>query len=354
MEETKRGTLEQDAQPVPVDFPLCDDTSTEDYDVDGADAEYSSDDDSDQEGHLIDDFNEMLEKLRFLYDLYKEKEEENKELARRVDESVHVIQDMKTEMQSLIQKHDNAVNELMIEKRSHGATLKQLENLKNKQEEKPFSGTLRCRCEVVISNGEIESINIERDAEERWQELQHERDELFNRVVRLTQANTLMIDQLADFQATVDLTKKNCDREILDIQQAARQQETSLFKELSSMKNVVSQFLGNELKSFCQDQRTLVEIQRDDELRKEFSDFIKNKHNVDVSQILNSETRFSRVMNPKPGLRRQRTQVLTPRTTNPTPRQSLGGKLTKRNTDGELENIDRLLRTSTINLTDAL
>ena len=46
MEETNRGTLEQDAQLVPVDFPRCDDTSTEDYETDGADAEYSSDDDS--------------------------------------------------------------------------------------------------------------------------------------------------------------------------------------------------------------------------------------------------------------------------------------------------------------------
>ena len=97
-----------------------------------------------------------MKKLKFMVELYNQECEKNKKYHEIFNRSKATIEEMKVEITRLTQSQAKAMNDLVLEKKSHARTVKKLEMYENNELQAPFNGSLRCICEVSISNGDID------------------------------------------------------------------------------------------------------------------------------------------------------------------------------------------------------
>ncbi|BFU22669.1 hypothetical protein, conserved [Entamoeba histolytica] len=277
----------------------------------------SSTDDDEKEmetSELLESWSEAMKKLKFMVELYSKEKEENTKLTEHINKMATAINEMKVEIASLVQSQTKAINDLMMEKKSHAATLKKLEMCETHENEKPFNGTLRCNCEIVISNGEVENIIIVKDDEKRWKEIEIQKEYLMKRVVELTQQNALINEEYEDLKINFDMKKNNMENELNNIQQSAREREVSLVNNQEMYKSVALQFLTRELPLFKKNIESIDIIQKDIKLKTEFASFIMNRYGINVIDVLNGEKSITKIQMIPLKFRKQKSSVTRQKT----------------------------------------
>ncbi|EDR22333.1 hypothetical protein EDI_095260 [Entamoeba dispar SAW760] len=291
---------------------LEDEYTEEDEYSSSSDYTSSTDDDEEKEmeaSELLESWSEAMKKLKFMVELYSKEKEENTKLIEHINKMATAINEMKLEIASLAQSQTKAINDLMMEKKSHAATLKKLEMCETHESEKPFNGTLRCNCEIVISNGEVENIIIVKDDEKRWKEIEVQKEYLMKRVVELTQQNALINEEYEDLKINFDMKKNNMENELNNVQQSAREREVSLVNNQEMYKSVALQFLTRELPLFKKNIESIDTIQKDIKLKTEFASFIMSRYGINITDVLNGEKSITKIQMIPLKFRKQKSSV---------------------------------------------
>ncbi|ELP88001.1 hypothetical protein EIN_419300 [Entamoeba invadens IP1] len=246
----------------------------------------SSDDDADMSSsELLEAWNETMKKLKFMMELYTKQKEENAKLVTHITEMSRIIKEMKTELSSLLLSKEKAVNDLLFEKNSHAQTLKKLEMVEKNENMKPFSGTLRCKCDITISNNEIVKFNMLKDENERVNEMQQKNEYLMKHCLELSEKNAIFTHMQTQLENDLNTTKKDYTTQIEKLQEDIREKDVKSFGVLENFRVVTDSFLGNVLTLWKKDS-TLQTLKNDTKTLTDFAKFVGKIYKIDENAIV--------------------------------------------------------------------
>ena len=326
----------------PVDSSLTEEEDSS-YEYSSSDSSYttdeSSDDSTDEEMDstaLIEAWSDTMNKLKYMMDLYKKSQAENESLKSNITNLTNVINEIKNELTNVMSSQSKAVNDLVIEKEAHAITVKQLQMLKKQMAEKPqldlLNCSLQCKCNVVIANGEIESINIIKDDKNEIDKLQKQKVILMNRITEIEQNNLLLTEQNEDLQMSVNSFDFQMDEKVTELQEESRKREIELNNKIDKLTKLAQSFIVQRIPEYTKsnesnaltDYNTI--IHNDDSKQKlinhfrtnykiDISDFFDDLHNIDKKKIKMTSTKIVRTMTNfnkanKPNIKKEMTSVI--------------------------------------------